>query len=130
MVERRPTTRPPATDDRFPVPLCGVDVDRETRCAHWDDEVDVVALQFVCCGIYYPCSDCHAETTDHEPRRWPTDRFDESAVLCGVCGETMTVSTYFDCADTCPSCGASFNHGCREHRHLYFESGSGPPSDS
>jgi uncharacterized CHY-type Zn-finger protein len=115
------TTATPATDDRFDVPLRGVAVDEGTRCRHWHDEVDVVALRFACCETYYPCFECHAETTAHDPEQWPRDRFDEPAVLCGVCGAELTVDAYLDCEDSCPSCGAAFNPGCREHRHLYFE---------
>lgn len=117
----RESTREPVTDDRFSVPLRGIEVDGETRCAHWDSAVDVVALQFACCETYYPCYQCHAESTDHEPVRWPRDRFDEPAVLCGACGETLTVQAYLHCADSCPACGASFNPGCRAHRDRYFE---------
>ncbi|MFC7059377.1 CHY zinc finger protein [Halovenus salina] len=115
------TTTAPETDDRFGVPVRGIAVDDETRCRHWDDVVDVVALRFACCGTYYPCYECHAAATDHEPERWPRDRFDESAVLCGLCREELTVDAYLDCGDSCPACGASFNPGCREHHHLYFE---------
>lgn len=115
------TTAQPETDDRFAVPLCGVAVDSATRCRHWHEEVDVIALRFACCETYYPCISCHHETADHEPERWPGDRFGEPAVLCGVCRTTLTAEVYFDCADTCPACGVSFNPGCRTHRHLYFE---------
>jgi len=82
----RRTTTAPATDDRFAVPLRGVAVDPERCCAHWDDPVDVVALRFGCCEAYYPCDACHDAATDHEAEPWPRDRFDEPAVLCGVCG--------------------------------------------
>ena len=109
-------------DDRFDVVLCGLDVDAETRCRHWDDDVDVIAVKFPCCGVYYPCFECHEAVTDHEARRWPRERFDEPAVLCGVCGTELSVEAYLDCEDTCPSCGAAFNPGCRTHHGLYFES--------
>jgi uncharacterized CHY-type Zn-finger protein len=93
--ERR-TTTPPATDDRFAVPLRGVAVDPETRCAHWDDSVDVIALRFGCCEAYYPCDACHDAATDHEAEPWPRGRFDEPAVLCGVCGTTISAREYLD----------------------------------
>lgn len=117
----RRTTEAPALDDRFPVPLRGVAVDGETRCAHWDSEVDVVALRFGCCETFYPCFRCHAETTTHEPEVWPRERFDEPAVLCGACRSTLTAREYLDCEDVCPHCGAAFNPGCRKHRDRYFE---------
>ncbi|MFD1598745.1 CHY zinc finger protein [Halobellus rarus] len=117
----RRTTHAPAVDDRFSVPLRGVAVDPETRCAHWDDDVDVVALRFGCCGHFSPCRVCHAETVDHDPEPWPRTRFDEAAVLCGVCGATLPARTYLDSSDACPECGAAFNPGCRRHRDRYFE---------
>ena len=39
--EERRTTTAPSADDRFSVPLRGVAVGPETRCAHWDAPVDV-----------------------------------------------------------------------------------------
>ena len=121
MAAPRRTSESPATDSRFPVPLRGREVDPETRCAHWDDDVDVVALRFGCCGVYYPCFECHEATADHEAEPWPADRFDEPAVLCGVCRGTIQAETYLAGGDTCPHCGAAFNPGCRKHRDLYFE---------
>jgi uncharacterized CHY-type Zn-finger protein len=116
------TTRAPATDGRFAVPLVGVAVDPETRCAHWDDPLDVVALRFGCCETFSPCHACHAAATDHDPEPWPRERFDEPAVLCGVCGATLSAQRYLDSDDACPECGAAFNPGCRRHRDRYFES--------
>ncbi|MBB6647024.1 CHY zinc finger protein [Halobellus ruber] len=118
--ERR-TTHAPATDDRFPVSLRGVAVGSETRCAHWNSELDVVALRFGCCEAFAPCHACHAETADHDPEPWPQDRFDDPAVLCGVCRTTLSARTYLDGTDACPRCGAEFNPGCRRHRDRYFE---------
>lgn len=114
------TTHAPATDSRFAVPLRGVAVDGETRCRHWHSTVDVLALRFDCCGTYYPCAACHAETTDHDSERLPRDRFDERAVLCGRCHTPFSAETYLGGGDSCPSCGAAFNPGCRDHHHLYF----------
>lgn len=117
---RRSTTAP-ETDPRFDVPLRGVEVDPETRCAHWDGPTDVVALRFDCCGTYYPCAACHEAATDHDAVRWPRERFDEPAVRCGVCGATLSARTYLDGGDACPRCGTGFNPGCRAHRDRYFE---------
>ncbi|WP_256545953.1 CHY zinc finger protein [Halobellus inordinatus] len=117
----RRTTTAPAVDERFRVPLRGVAVDAETRCAHWDSAVDVVALRFGCCETFSPCYTCHAETADHDPEPWPRGRFDEPAVLCGVCGATLSARTYLDGDDACPRCGAAFNPGCRRHHDQYFE---------
>ncbi|MFC7185548.1 CHY zinc finger protein [Halorubrum yunnanense] len=138
----RHTTTAPATDDRFAVPLRGVGVDPETRCAHWDGPVDVVALRFGCCETYYPCDACHDAAADHEAEPWPRERFGEPAVLCGACGATLSAREYLggdgearsasgsrtqSGDDACPRCGAAFNPGCRQHRDRYFEA-SGPES--
>ncbi|RLM56511.1 hypothetical protein DVK02_08370 [Halobellus sp. Atlit-31R] len=117
----RRTTVSPAADERFAVSLRGVAVDSETRCTHWDSAVDVVALRFGCCETFSPCHACHAETADHEPEPWPRARLDEPAVLCGVCGTTLSARAYLDGDDACPECGAAFNPGCRRHRDRYFE---------
>ncbi|MFA9518328.1 CHY zinc finger protein [Halopenitus sp. H-Gu1] len=124
--ERVRTTIEPTLDERFAVPLRGIDVDPEARCAHWHGEVDVVALRFACCETYYPCVRCHEAATDHEPVRWPRDRFGEPAVLCGSCGERMTPIAYFECGNACPGCGTAFNPGCRAHRDRYFEPDGNP----
>lgn len=99
----------------------GVNVDSTTRCAHYDSDRDVIALRFGCCEVFYPCHLCHEIVTDHESQPWPSDRFDEPAVLCGVCETALTVSTYLDADHECPSCHASFNSGCRAHYGRYFE---------
>jgi len=99
--------------------VLGAVVDDQTRCIHWLGELDVVAMRFACCNEYYPCFDCHA-AAGHEPAVWPLARFDEPAVLCGVCDTEMTVTRYL-AVDECPTCGAGFNPGCSLHHHLYFE---------
>jgi len=110
------------SDDRFAVPLRGVGVDDETRCLHYNSPRDVVAIRFACCDTYYPCHACHEACTDHDAERWPTDRFDDPAVLCGACRESLTVEAYLGCEDACPNCGAAFNPGCAAHHDRYFES--------
>jgi len=99
----------------------GVDVGPETRCRHYDSERDVIALRFPCCETFYPCYDCHLAVADHEPEQWGADDHEAPAVLCGVCGELLTVEEYVDCGDRCPGCDAAFNPGCRTHYHYYFD---------
>lgn len=105
-----------------PAPVRGVDLDPETRCAHYGSPRDVIAIRFPCCGEYFACYECHAALADHDAERWPADARDERAVLCGVCGTELTIEEYLDSDHTCPDCGAAFNPGCATHYHLYFES--------
>ncbi|WP_412061582.1 CHY zinc finger protein [Rubrivirga sp. IMCC45206] len=119
----RRTTRAPETDARFAVPLRGVSVDAETRCAHYDGATDRVALRFGCCGVFYPCHRCHDETAGHPPAPWLRARFDEPSTLCGACRTTMTAPVYLAADDACPACGAAFNPGCAAHHDLYIEPG-------
>jgi len=102
------------------VEVRGVDVDSETRCAHYDSEVDVIAIRFPCCETYFPCFECHEAVADHDAAVWPADAADAEAVLCGVCGRELSVREYLDCGNECPGCGAAFNPGCRRHYDRYF----------
>jgi uncharacterized CHY-type Zn-finger protein len=90
------TDDPPPADarDAVRVPLRGVDVDAETRCAHYDSDRDVVAIRFPCCDVFYPCAACHAAVADHPPERLPPAAFGEGAVSCGACGTVLAASTY------------------------------------
>jgi uncharacterized CHY-type Zn-finger protein len=101
--------------------VSGVDVDSETRCAHWHSDLDIIAINFKCCGRWYPCFECHTSVADHKPIVWPKGEFDECAILCGVCGHQMTINEYMNCSSTCPACKSNFNPGCSNHYHLYFE---------
>lgn len=105
----------------------GIQVVAQTRCAHYDSDLDIVALKFACCDTYYPCFRCHAETTTHSPIKWPASQFDAPAVLCGGCGTELPVRAYLG-VTACPACSAPFNPGCTAHYHLYFE-GFEPPDE-
>ena len=96
-------------------------VDHQTRCVHWYSSLDIIAIKFKCCGKYFPCYSCHAETTTHTSVVWPASEFGEKAILCGVCGHELTISEYMACRNTCPNCASSFNPGCAKHYDLYFE---------
>ena len=98
----------------------GAVVDAQTRCAHYRGPLDVVAIRFACCGEWYPCLRCHEEAVDHGILPWPRDQRDEQAVLCGVCGSTLTIAAYLT-ATGCPQCAAPFNPGCALHHPVYFE---------
>lgn len=96
-------------------------VDGETRCVHYHSPLDVIAIKFKCCGYYYPCYQCHEETTDHEPMVWKKEEWNTKAILCGVCKEELTINEYFNSGNHCPHCLAAFNPNCSKHYHLYFE---------
>jgi len=98
----------------------GLEVDAQTRCAHYRGPVDIVALKFKCCGRFYPCRECHDAMAGHVAELWPESEREENAVLCGACGRTLAISEYLACAYECPHCKAAFNPGCALHRHLYF----------
>jgi len=99
----------------------GVEVDDESRCAHYRTSCDIVAIRFPCCGEYFACIECHRELAEHEAAIWPHDQFGEKAVLCGGCGHEMTIQAYLDCDSLCPACSREFNPNCVFHHHLYFE---------
>jgi uncharacterized CHY-type Zn-finger protein len=100
--------------------VLGPVVDDETRCIHYRTALDVIAIEFACCGEFYPCHLCHAETADHPAEQWPLDKRDEPAVLCGVCGHLLTIADYLE-TDSCPACLAVFNPGCKLHTEFYFQ---------
>lgn len=99
----------------------GVNVDHHTRCKHYSTERDIIAIKFKCCNTYYPCYQCHNETTNHPTEIWSKAEKHTKAILCGCCGKELTIDEYIESESTCPNCNASFNPGCENHYHLYFE---------
>lgn len=97
----------------------GLPVDVQTRCVHWNGPDDVVAIGFRCCSRTYPCRECHDAVAAHPAELWPPDERSARVILCGECTAQFSIEEYLD-TDACPACGASFNPGCRLHRHLYF----------
>lgn len=96
-------------------------VDLQTRCKHYHEEVDIVAIKFKCCNTYYPCYRCHNEAVSHPATTWNEDEFNEKTILCGSCGGELTINEYINHQSACPKCGARFNSNCKNHAHLYFE---------
>ncbi|MBG9736925.1 CHY zinc finger protein [Paenibacillus alvei] len=96
-------------------------IDAMTRCRHYHSEVDVIAIKFKCCDVYYGCYYCHAEMADHQPIVWPMEEQDAKAILCGSCYAELTIEQYLNSHYKCPVCHVSFNPGCKNHNHLYFE---------
>ncbi|QYF73658.1 CHY zinc finger protein [Cryobacterium sp. PAMC25264] len=119
----RPGERHPerAGDLRVDRPrVYGAVVDDATRCVHYNGPTDIVAIEFRCCGRFYPCFQCHADAETHPLERWAPEQWAERAILCGACGHTLAIDEYRSVSG-CPSCAAAFNDGCRLHAHLYFE---------
>jgi uncharacterized CHY-type Zn-finger protein len=101
--------------------VVGVEVGLRTECAHYASELDIIAIRFRCCDTYYPCHACHEALAGHAVQTWPKGEFDQLAVLCGACGNRLSVAEYFECGSKCPSCGSAFNPGCAGHYSLYFD---------
>lgn len=101
--------------------VTGLNVDGETRCAHYHEERDIIAIKFKCCGKWFPCHECHAALAGHAAEVWPKEEFDAPAILCGGCGHQSTVRDYLACDSVCPRCRRKFNPGCAKHYYLYFE---------
>ena len=100
--------------------VLGPVVDAETRCVHYATPRDVIAIKFGCCGEFYPCHLCHLDVAGHPVELWPASARAERAVLCGVCGEQLSIDEYA-VADGCPACRSPFNPGCKLHWNYYFE---------
>ena len=98
----------------------GATVDANTRCVHYAGPTDIVAIKFRCCERFYPCFQCHADAEAHPATQWAPAEWAERAILCGACGQTLTIEAY-RAVSACPACGSAFNDGCRLHAHLYFQ---------
>ena len=102
-------------------PVRGVDLDSQTRCAHYHSALDIVAIRMKCCGTYYACKECHDAIAGHALEAWPRKDWDQPAVLCGACRRELSITEYLASESTCPGCKARFNPACRKHYHFYFE---------
>jgi len=98
----------------------GIDLDAQTRCAHYRTALDIVAIKMKCCGVYYACKECHEALVGHPIEVWPHSEWGEKAVLCGVCRSEMSIEQYMASGHRCPACAAAFNPGCRNHYEFYF----------
>lgn len=99
----------------------GLDLDPQTRCAHYHGPTDIIAIRMKCCGLYYACKDCHTALAGHASEVWPRSEWSAPAVLCGACKTELTVRDYLDSGYRCPHCQSEFNPGCRRHYQFYFE---------
>jgi uncharacterized CHY-type Zn-finger protein len=96
-------------------------IDNETRCSHYHSELDIIAIKFKCCDMYYPCYFCHQEDADHSPIKWDKNEFDSPAILCGRCKKELTINEYMQSNAICPNCTSNFNPKCTNHFHFYFD---------
>ncbi len=99
----------------------GVGLNKYTGCIHHHSTVDIVAIKFRCCNLYYACYLCHQAISQHVSEKWQRKDFKCASILCGRCGWELTIEEYMDCESCCTQCGALFNRGCQNHWHLYFE---------
>jgi uncharacterized CHY-type Zn-finger protein len=101
--------------------VLGLHLDAETRCQHYQSEVDRIAIKMYCCKTYYACYSCHESLANHPAQAWPREEWDELAILCGHCKSEMTIQEYLQCQNSCKVCGAAFNPNCAIHYPLYFQ---------
>lgn len=113
-------TTHPSRRQIFNVEVSGVALDRETRCAHYHGETDIIAIKFKCCEKWFACHECHFALAGHIAEIWPQNDFDQDVILCGACGHQLTATEYLASDSKCPKCDRNFNPGCSRHRHLYF----------
>jgi uncharacterized CHY-type Zn-finger protein len=99
----------------------GLNLDPQTRCAHYHSPLDIIATKMICCGLYYACKDCHIALADHPIAVWPRADFDHHAILCGACKRELTIAEYLQSPSRCPACNAPFNPACSNHHRFYFE---------
>jgi uncharacterized CHY-type Zn-finger protein len=57
----------------------GIGVDAQTRCAHYNSPVDVIAIKVKCCAAYFACNECHDALAGHPLEPWPHDEQAERA---------------------------------------------------
>ncbi|HEV8271516.1 MAG TPA: CHY zinc finger protein [Chitinophagaceae bacterium] len=103
------------------IKVYGKVIDDNTRCEHYHSPLDIIAIKFKCCDKYYPCYQCHEETTGHPAQIWSKDEWDTKAILCGGCKSELTINEYMQSGNCCPNCKAPFNPNCSKHYHLYFQ---------
>lgn len=99
----------------------GKTIDEQTRCVHYNSDLDIITIKFKCCQTYYPCYYCHQEDTNHPASVWSKSEFNSKAILCGNCKTELTITEYFNSNNCCPKCKEAFNPRCANHHHFYFE---------
>lgn len=104
------------------VEVLGQVIDNHTRCIHYHSQLDIIAIKFSCCQDYYPCYQCHLESTNHEIVRWKQHQLTkELVIVCGGCWKELTFLEYTSNDNKCMYCRASFNPKCQLHYDIYFD---------
>jgi uncharacterized CHY-type Zn-finger protein len=98
----------------------GLNLDPQTRCLHYHNPTDIIAIKMKCCGLYYACNNCHIALAGHRLQVWPQSEWHQTAILCGACHAELTIFQYLHGDSRCPVCQAAFNPACRNHHHFYF----------
>ncbi|MGT2908167.1 CHY zinc finger protein [Streptococcus dentiloxodontae] len=101
------------------VAIYGLLVDRQSRCQHYQTDLDIVALKCFGCQRYYACYLCHDTLENHSYQAYPSSYSRDKAVVCGVCYYEMTIEHYQK-SKACPNCQSRFNPNCAKHRNIYF----------
>jgi uncharacterized CHY-type Zn-finger protein len=101
--------------------IYGLEVNKRTGCLHYPSDLDIIAIRFKCCELYYSCYLCHLAIADHCIRQWQYEDMHQKAILCGCCGYEMTIAQYFSSANKCLNCQSQFNPGCKSHWSIYFD---------
>jgi uncharacterized CHY-type Zn-finger protein len=85
----------------------GVDLDPETRCAHYHGPTDIIAIKTKCCALSYACKDCHEDLADHPIEVWAQSEWNQQAILCGACGTELAIRQYMQCDSVVQVAGRS-----------------------
>lgn len=110
------------SNSKKPVHLKGQLVDTQTRCRHYHSALDIIAIKFKCCDIYFPCYKCHLELESHDIIRWnKLDLKAEKVILCGSCSNLLYYQEYSANDNKCLYCSSDFNPNCSLHYGLYFD---------
>lgn len=81
---------------------------------------------FPCCGLAFPCDECHMQAHKQDPSihgdKEPSTT--ASIIICGFCSFKFSAQRFKDGTDViCPSCGKALNHVSRQTS--FWEGGQG-----
>ena len=96
-------------------------VDDNSKCEHYNSDLDIVAIKLKCCNKYYACIFCHNEMENHQAVVWLKEEQNTKAIICGICKTEITINEYLECKNICPNCSGGFNPKCYNHYPYYFE---------